>query len=428
MGMFDFLKGVLSSKKSEGVSAAESPKEEIVSVPNLESWFAAKEAAIIKNSELIIREKSPLMQAAMQNCGTALSALRTAMPRYPQLYEQGKNIAEGNRLAFITSAENFLKSIKLPNSPSLLHDFIIGFEANLGSFMADSNRSFVITNEFFTDQAVSVKTNLQEIDKVMQEVKGFCQQNKLAELKKAKENIAKLVKKMQQSQQLKDELADVDAKLVSLLRQKDSLKMEQTTLLQSPGFLEKQNLEKELGDTKVQLKAKEDEIYSIFGTLDTPLRKLAWENPKLKKHINNYLNNLVSAISEDKDFSFRETLIKLRCAIEAGEIDLKDKKRSQAIKDINQLTDSFIKIWQDLYKGLKEKEAELKNKLENSIMIKKEQELKTQLQMLEAEQEALNRQKGSFANKLNKANLDKETQDLGSKLSALLGYVVKISA
>lgn len=428
MGMFDFLKGVLSSKKSEGDIVAESPKEETVSVPNLESWFAAKEAETIKSAELVIKEKCPQIQLAAYNCGAALAALRTAMPRYPQLYEQGKNIAEGNRLAFMTSTENFLKSINLPNSPSLLHDFVAGFEANLNSFMIASNRSFVITNEFFTDQAVAVKTKLQEIDKIVQEVKSFYQQNKLAELRKAKANIAKLVKKIQQAQQLKDELADVDAKLSNLLRQKAALKMEQTTLLQSPGFLEKQNLEKELADVKVQLKAKESELYSAFGTLDTPLRKLAWENPKLKKHINNYLNNLIGAISEDKDFTFRETLIKLRCAIEAGEIDLKDKKRSQAIKDINQLTDSFVQIWQSLHRGLKEKDVELQNKLENSIMIKKEFELKTQLQMLEVEQEALNKQKGNLAGKLNKANLDKETQELGNKLSALLGYAIKISA
>jgi hypothetical protein len=426
MGMFDFLKGVLSSKKEESI-VAEGPKEEIVSVPNLESWFASKEAEITKNAELVIREKSPQIQLAAYNCVAALAALRTAMPRYPQLYEQGKNIAEGNRLAFITSAENFLKSINLPNSPSLLQEFIVGFEANLNGFMINSNRSFVITNEFFTDQAVSVKANIQGIDKLVQEVKGFCQQNKLAELRKAKESITKLVKKMQQSQQLRDELKEVDAKLSSLLKHKDVLRLEQSAFWQSADFLEKQNLEKSSVDIKNQQKAKEDEIYSVFSALDTPLRKLAWENPKLKKHINNYLNNLVGAISEDRDFAFRETLIKLRCAIEAGEIELRDKKRAQAIKDINTLTGSFVQVWQDLHKGLKEKEAELQNKLQSSAVAKKDIELKTQLQMLEAEQEVLNRQKGNLAGKLSKANLDKETEELGNKLSSLLGYAVKIS-
>jgi uncharacterized membrane-anchored protein YhcB (DUF1043 family) len=349
------------------------------------------------------------------------------VPRYPQLYNQAKNIADGNRLAFVNSTENFLRSIKLPNSPSLLHDFVVGSEANMTNFMADSNRSFIISNEFFTEQAVSVKTSIQELDKLLQEVRNFCQQNKLAELKKAKEDITKLIKKIQQGQQLKDELRDVDAKLTELLKQKDSIRLEQSAFLQSAEFLEKQNLEKELKEVQTQIKAKEDEIYSVFGTLDTPLRKLAWENPKLKKHINNYLNNLVGAVSEDKDFTFKETLIKLRLAIEAGEVDLKDKKRAQAIKEINQLTDSFVQVWRSIHKGLKEKEAELQGKLESSAVARREQGLKAQLQLLETVQEALNKQKGTLVTKINKANLDKDVEEISQKLSLLVNNKIKIS-
>ena len=271
-----------------------------------------------------------------------------------------------------------------------------------------------------------MKANIQEIDKLMQEVKNFCQQNKLAEFKKAKDDITKLIKKIQQHQQLKDDLKEIDGKLTELLKQKEGFKLAQSAFLQSAEFLEKQNSEKELSDVKVQIKAKEDELYSVFGALDTPLRKLAWENPKLKKNINNYLNNLVAAVLEDENFSFRETLIKLRCSIEAGEIELKDKKRVQAIKEINKLTDSFAQIWRALYKGLKEKEAELQRKLENSIAAKNELELKAQLQLLETEQEALNRQKGSLVARINKTNLDKEIEEVSNKLSSLLGSPIKI--
>ncbi len=426
MGMFDSLKNIFGSKKEE-VKVVEAPKEESVLIPNLESWFAAKEAGIIKSAEMIIKEKSPKVQEQIKMCEAALSALKTAVPRYPQLYNQAKNIADGNRLAFVNSTENFLRSIKLPNSPSLLHDFVVASELNMTNFMADSNRSFIISNEFFTEQAVSVKTSIQELDKMLQEVRNFCQQNKLAELKKAKEDITKLIKKIQQGQQLKDELREVDAKLTELLKQKDGIKLEQSAFLQSAEFLEKQNLEKELKEVQIQIRAKEDEIYSVFGTLDTPLRKLAWENPKLKKHINNYLNNLVAAVSDDKDFTFKETLIKLRLAIEAGEVDLKDKKRAQAIKEINQLTDSFVQIWRSIHKGLKEKEAELRGKLESSTVLKREQGLKAQLQLLETEQEALNKQKGILVTKINKANLDKDVEEISQKLSLLVNNKIKIS-
>jgi len=232
---------------------------------------------------------------------------------------------------------------------------------------------------------------------------------------------------VQQGQQLKDESREVEGRLAGLLREKDKVKIEQSSFFQSPQLAEKQKLESDLTEIRVQVKAKEDELYSTFGTLDTPLRKLAWENPKLKKHINNYLNNLIGAVLDDKDFAFREMLIKLRCAIEANEIELKDKKRAQAIKDINLLTDSFVQIWRDIYKGLKAKEDELKAKLETSDVAKKESELKAQLQILEVEQESLNKQKGTLVNKLNKVTLDKDLEEISHKLSALLGSTVKIS-
>ena len=425
MGMFDFLGKVFASKKEVKI---EPPKEEQIPISNLESWFAAKEAELIKSAELVIRENCPKLQAAIKNCEADLIALKKAEPRYPQLYNQAKNIADGNRLAFTNSTENFLRSLKLPNSPSLLHDFVVASELNMTNFMADSNRSFIISNEFFTDQAVSVKTKLQEVDKLMQEMKCFCQKNKLAELKKAKEDITKLIKKIQQSQQLKDELGNVDARLVELLRQKETLRLEQSAFLQSSEFIEKQKLEFDLKDTQVQIKAKESELYSMFGTLDTPLRKLAWENPILKKQVNKYLNNPIEGVSDDQNFSFREILIKLRCAIEAGEIELRDKKRAQAIKDINVITESYIQIWLAMHKGLKAKEAELKEKLACSVVAKKELELKTHLQMLETEQENLNKQKGMLVAKINKASIDKEIEEVSNKLSSLTGQTIKISA
>jgi DNA polymerase III delta prime subunit len=427
MGMFDFIKTIFSSPSKIEEPKTEVPKEEIISISNLESWFVAKEAEIIKSAELVIKENSPKVNASIKNCEAALVALRAAGPRYLPLYEKAKNVADGNRQIFIVSTENFLRSVKLPNSPSLLHDFVADFEVNLSNFMMDSNRSFIISNEFFTDQAINVKSNLQELDKLMQEVKCFCQKNKFAELKKAKEDITKLAKKIQQNQQLKDELVEVDSNFMELHKQKERLEQDQANFLQSAEFLEKQSTEKESKDVQAQVKTKDNEIYAAFSNLDTPLRKLAWENPDLKKKVNKYLNNLIESVSEDENFNFREILIKLRCAIEAGDIDLRDKKRVQAIRDINNLTETFVRDWLGSYRSVKAKETELRQKLENSVAAKKEVELKTELEKIGPEMENLKRQKTTLVGKQNRINLDEELNAISEKLSALLGYTVKIS-
>ena len=121
MGFVDFLKNIFSEKPK----VEEKPLEEqAIPISKLEAWFAAKEADIMRGTALVIENAKPRFLEALKLGEQSCGALRTAQPRYPQLYDKNKAVAEGNRASFATATENLLKSFKFPDSSDDFSIFI----------------------------------------------------------------------------------------------------------------------------------------------------------------------------------------------------------------------------------------------------------------------------------------------------------------
>lgn len=422
MGILDKIKSIFAEKPA----VVEKPQEQAVTISNLEAWFAEKEADIRRGTSTFMETIKPRFLEAVRSCGHAAAALRTAQPRYPQLYEQSKVIAEGNRSAFVVSTENFLKTLKFPDSPDDFSAFIKNSNSALADFMSSSNRSFIISNEFFTEQTVSIKKCMQDIDKILQESSKYQQDNKHQEFLQTKEKIAQTLQKIKLAQQLEAELNEIESKLKETKEQIDKTKQDLAELLQSPEFLNRQKLEIELKEIRVKIKLHEDEAHGIISVLDAPLKKLAWDNSAHKKLIELYSGDLADAILQDSKFKFGEILAKLKGAIDTGMVYAKDKRRNQASECINKLTKEFLQEWFAAYRGLKNKEASLRVEIETSEATTKESELKTKLQKLEHEQEVLNESHATIIRTQKRTDVDDEIKNLGSSLSLVFGPQIKL--
>ncbi len=422
MGIVDFLKGIFTEKPKH----EEMPQEQAIQTSKLEEWFAEKEANIRHSTELVLENGKPRFLNAVKMCEQSCSSLKSAQPRYPQLYAQNAAVAEGNRAAFITATENLLKSLRFPDSPDDFSNFIQNTNSALDSFMSSSNRSFIIANEFFTEHTSSTKKCLQDIDGVLQDLRKYYQENKLTELSKAKEKITKLMQKIEQAQQLETELREVETSLKDINERTTKANQDLSEHLQSPAFLEKQRLEAELGDVQAKAKLLGDEIHGIFSALDAPLRKIAWDNPHHKKLIEHYSDDLVNTISKDTDFKFGDVLTKLKTEIEAGRVYAKDKRRSQALSAINVLTKTYLQDWLARHDKLKDGEASLQEQIKNSEAGSKEAALNTEIRKLEHEKENLDKSQAALIRSQKRIDLDEETKETGANLSLLLGSQIKL--
>lgn len=421
MGIVDFLKGIFSEPKVE-----EKPLEQEIQVSELEAWFASREADIMRGTGVVMENAKPRFMDILKLCEQSCSSLRNAQPRYPQLYEQNKVVAEGNRASFVTAAENLLKTFKFPDSPNDFSVFIQNSNSALGEFMSSSNRSFIISNEFFTEQTANIKKCMQELDKVLQELATHHREKKLAELPQVKEKIEKLVLKISQSKQLEAELKEAENRLKDIQAQIEKAKQNLSEFSQSKAFLERQELESELKDMHAKIKAHKDELHNIFAILDIPLKKMTWDNSIHKKLMDSYFSDLITAISQDESFKFGDVIAKLKEAIETKQIYAKDKRRSQTLESINKLTREFLQEWLASYRNLKDKEAGLQSQIENSQASVRESELKAEIQKLEHKQETLNESRAAIIRGQKHIDLDEEIKEAGSSISSMFGMQIKI--
>ncbi|MFH0868697.1 MAG: hypothetical protein V1839_00560 [archaeon] len=422
MGILDKIKGIFSEKPK----VDEKPQQQDIPISKLEAWFAAKEADIMRGTGLVLDSNKQRFMNAINQCEQSCAALKSASPRYPQLYDKNKAVAEGNRASFATATENLLKTFRFPDSVDDFSAFIQNSNSALGEFMSSSNRSFIISNEFFTEQTANIKKCLHELDKVLQALAAHHREKKLAELPIVKDKIEKLVQKLGQSEKLKAELKETETRLNDIQAQIEKAKHSQSELLQSQACLARQKLESELKEAKAKTKMHADEMHSTFELLEAPLHKVVWDNPSHKKLVERYLEDAPAAISQDKDFKLADVLAKLRVAIETGQIFAKDKRRGLVLESIDRLTKDYLQAWLASHDDLKIREFELQTQIGNSEATLRECELKNQTCALEREQEALIENQASLVRSQKRTDIDTEIAEVSSSLSSLLGMQIKI--
>lgn len=407
--------------------ASTAQKEELIPVYELESWFSAKETNINKEINVAFEDCKAKLPESLNKCYGALEILKNANPRYPKLYEQGKNLADGNKAALIIATENLIKELKLPENIGGIPNFVRDADYSINVFTTDTNRAFIITKEFFTDEALKLKESIQGIDQSLSCLKQKVQHHKIWELEKLKKDISELTKKHKRTAELEKDYKDIAAKIVDTRLQLESIKQEYDALLMSEDFQRKQKLETESKELQAAIKAHEAELYGVFANLDTPLRKLAYADSKSKKQIEKYSNNIVEALNSDTNFNFREILIKLKLKIESGEIKLEGKKGNQAIKDIEKINQTFVQNWLSLYKDRRLRESELQSFIKESVAARKEAEIKEKQARLESNLEALNKKKITIEKGQKKADLTEDLETVGKDLSVVFGKQIKIS-
>lgn len=435
MGLLSFLKGIFSDSSNaspHGSPQAQSEtlqiqKEEIVPVYELEQWFNAKEAEINKEISVAFEECKAKLPESLNRSYGALEVLKAANPRYPKLYEQGKNLADGNKIALVIATENLIKELKLPENINGIPNFIRDADYSMNVFTMDTNRSFIITKEFWTDEALKLKESIQGVDQSISNLKQKVQHHKIWELDNAKKQITDLTKKHKRIAELEKEYRDLAAKIVDAKLQLENVKQECDALLMSEDYQRKQKLEAELTELQSAMKAHEAELYGAFANLDTPLRKLAYGDAKSKKQIEKYSNNLIEALNSDTNFNFREILIKLKLKIESGEIKLDGKKGQQAVKDIEKINQTFVQNWLAMHKNKKFRESELQATLKEAVAAKKETEIKEKQEKLETELEKLDKKKVTIEKGQKKADLTEDLEAISKNLSMIFGKQIKIA-
>ncbi len=426
MGLFSFLKSFFKKKEEiregdrEGKTKPEeqkTKKTQILTLNELEQWLITKERENLAKAQESWQFYKSELQNIIEHLQATLNTLKIAEPRLPELYKQNKALADGNRAAYISSCNLFLKSINLDFPLENLPLFVAQLEQQLNSFMAENEKVFFVTKEFFTDQTLELKADLQKLYEILSNLKNLVKSTNLSELAHIKKQLTELKAMLEQKELLLSELAQLEDKIKTVESESNTIAAKIIELNKSPKIQNIKELEAKLSELAQKIKAKELELYNVFADLDTPLRKLAWQRPEHKKLIENFVNSPISSVLHDSDFKFESVLVALRLALESNEIDLNEKKRAKLLNVLNSfLNENYLQNWSAEYSLLKQEQSNLQSKLETSDIILELHNLESKNAELRELKQTLLKKKEKLQRKVQKYDLQKDLESLNSYL------------
>jgi hypothetical protein len=355
--------GVLSFVKS--IFLAERLEEESVKLEELQQWFDAKASAnfdYLKGQVLGINGK---IGEEVEKAKQRIESLKSATLRNPNIPERAKHFMEGNREAYIKKAGIFVESLKLPEDVSGLGEFFINFSRELEEFGKSTGRPYAILREFLEDEVSAVAESIRVIDSHVKEMKEQKEKAKIADLELGSKLIRSMFSRMQRKEDLQREIEEKKRQLE--LSGQDAIKMEKGIIGMREGdeFREHSSAKQELEGIKGMVKAKEEEIIHPFSVLERPLRKFERSVVADKDILDAYMDSPVNGITQDFGLKISRILENMRKSVEDNTLELKDKQKEIALREIGNLDRDFLSRFQAEYGRLKKQEKDMQEKVKS---------------------------------------------------------------
>jgi DNA repair exonuclease SbcCD ATPase subunit len=267
-----------------------------------------------------------------------------------------------------------------------------------------SAKSYYVVSEFFGNEIRAVALNIKAIDDVMKSVSGFMEENdqSLVIIKQIKEDIGKIQTGEQRIEEAKQKIANLGKDKENIKKELKQVESRISSVKKSKAFSEHKMNKKSIKEKSDELQSLEHEMVSGFSVLDKALRKYS-KITLSEELVLKYLNNPIETLLGDKELKVIGVLQQLKAAVEKGDLELKDKKKTKTLDQIGKLTRErlmdFVKTHDKLKVEIAEKKSlVIKNKasLELKELTYKLEYLQTRLENADAKQKQLQEQLDKF--------------------------------
>jgi hypothetical protein len=276
--------------------------------------------------------------------------------------EREIHIMDGNRDNYIKKISHLIMNISVPKNYLDTHDYCVKFSQDLEQLNRDIQKNIFVLQHFFANEVKDVNKSMHELEELIIEIRVMLEKNGIAYLKNVQQQMKLFVdnalKIKSFTEQIDSEKSEINSHQEKVDRLNDRIKTitSGTDYKALEGFKqEKETAEKEI---KEQLKTLEES----FSSLDTALKKHYYMYPD-KKIIKEYLEDIRTAILNDKNISIIHILQDIKKAIENNEIDLKDKKKEHCLESIQKLNMEYIKDKQSKIMKLEDEKQRAQTKI-----------------------------------------------------------------
>ena len=418
MGVMQFIKGLF---------AKEEELAEKIPMESIGEWFEAKYNAkkdFLKGQISAVGEKiKEQIESAKQN----IEALRTAELRNQNIPEKAKHFMEGNRESYTKRSKQLFANFSLPEDSNSLSSFFEQFDNQLEEFGKSTARPYSILREFFEEEAAKVAGNIKQMDVLVGELRQAVKDSKLKHMEEIRELIAKMKGMEERKKALKSEIEKMETRVNDLKKERDKYSESIEDAQKSTDYKDYQMLSNRKEKIRSQASEKEDEIRHIFASLERPMKKYARIVFNERKLLEQYIENPVTALTQDFDFKIINVLQNMKKSLLDNKIDLKDRQKVKAIEDIRKLDKSYLSNFVVEYGQIKKKESDISREISRMEIMENIRQSKEKLSVSSAMLAKARQNLEDLRVELERVDTEKIKNELAEKIESATQVKVSIS-
>jgi DNA repair exonuclease SbcCD ATPase subunit len=265
-----------------------------------------------------------------------------------KIEEKAKQVALGNRDEFIKKVRQFLEQLSVPSTLSYteVHAFCTQFSERYEQFNAQITKQFEILRQFFSDQVMSLGKHLDNIRVQVDMIQLLLSKHNLSpeDYSEMSQLITSYLDLIKQRDECLKEIEENKQEVEATRKSKEAVKQRIDELKQSSNYVELLDIQNEMANLKSMRKEIKQELEAAIHGVEKILKKYDYANPG-DLFLSRYLKDPLQALEEDTTLQFKETLGKVKQALDSGQIEVNEnlqQKFTEFYQDYaNQKLDEF---------------------------------------------------------------------------------------
>ncbi|MFH1376040.1 MAG: hypothetical protein ABIH25_00220 [Candidatus Woesearchaeota archaeon] len=367
MGIFKFLKK-LSSKEEE-------IRE--IKLEELNQFIDSLSKKIVGNADLKLVEIKEKIIKEKREMEENIQKLNDTKLKNPNIPERAKQIAIGNKEVYLQKINIFLQEVNLFKNFDESINFYDSIDKNLYIFDKATTKSNKILSEFFPDEMMSISKNIKNLCDLAKKIKKLVDDAEIEKYSKLKDKVNEIQQKIKQQENITKEIELIKTELQTQIKKINEKENKIKELEENDEYKKFSELTNKKETLELEAEEIEKQPFNYFYNIKPALKK--YERLTLDYMlINEYLDNPLKALLKDKELKILEHIGKIKEFIINEKFEIKEKKKSRILKELDELTKNNLEIFLSKYYESNKKLNEVNLEIEKIEVIKEIKKIKEQ--------------------------------------------------
>ena len=329
--------------------------------------------------------------------------------------ERAKSIMEGNRKAYIQKTKAFLEEIQIPDKYEKIKSFLEYMSERIEELSKDTQKNFFVLREFMEHEARNVAGKIKELDKAISTARETFDRTSLEEIEKIKFLLEEYHDTNNEIHELRKRRQLLEEEKLQEFEKRGKIELKISKLKKSKGFEEYSALKEKEKKILEQHKAAEQKIYETFSGIESAIKKhVKHSGDELLKK---YHKNSIQMLIEDESLEVIKKLSGLLKNIK--NLELKDSKEERLRKDIQKITDSYLKDMRKKLINAKQEAEDIEKRIKNHTAALNVKEQAGWIEVIDKNLEAIDKRTEEIENSLERLSPSLVKQKIGKLLKEL---------